>query len=220
MDINSSLKAKIPTTLNLLGWILYFAGHIKDSNTNTALCIVGISIFLCGCLLDILFLRMRKPMHETLLPNQMQDFTIMNNMNQQNTFKMAWNTIISICCGMYLFEQILLALEKPTNPDLIRFQITCYFIVLMSIFILFATAAGFGFMKADYFITELKTLAKACYSSILVGSVINIIAFILILAALNDIVYVRLDYYAVIISGNCFILLGFLGRVGFNEINY
>jgi hypothetical protein len=221
MDSNSLIKGKIPTFLTALGWLLVIIGYINMPLGFDGCCIAGFVILLLGFISDIVLVKMMRPQNEGLLPNHQTDFYIQNNMSQVINAKPAINIIFIIACIIDLLWQIFARTAGWWNYlDNAEAIVYLFFLSIASIFTLLAVASCLALSKANYFATDLKPVAKISYAAIALGGAINAGGAILIIFMVANRSYVNIDFYALFLSGNIFIGLGFFGRLAFNEVNY
>jgi hypothetical protein len=216
MDTNSLMKGKIPTGLTALGWLLFIIGYCNIPFFHGC-CIAGFIILLLGFISDIVLVKMMRPQNEGLLPNNQTDFYIQNNASQVINAKPAINIIFIIACIIGLLWQIIARIaEWPNNLDHIVTIVYLFLISMALMSTLFAVASCFAIAKANYFATDLKLVAKISYSAIALGATINTAGFLLLMGGQS---YINIDFYALFLSGNIIIGLGFFGRLAFNEVN-
>jgi hypothetical protein len=95
-----------------------------------------------------------------------------------------------------------------------------YFAIMFLNFAYMALIFGsYNFLKnVNSFENTLKLFMRISYCCILIGPIVNMLTLILTIILLTEDNYLYL--YGSFLGGNGFILLGFIIRIAFNEINY
>jgi hypothetical protein len=217
----SIIKGKTSIYLCAIGWLLYFLGYCKDPESCHIFCLIGFSILTSGLLFEIILIKMIKAKDEPLLPlNQnIFDFNI-NNTDQIIDTKLAIDILFLNGCIIYILWQIILRAYETSDADLLYYIELAYINQFIILYIMFLVASCIAIANVNLFPTECKVLAKLSYISMLLGSITNIVIYVILLLNKCEIFELSIDLYEVRLIGNSCILLGFVSRIGFNEIIY